>query len=143
MKTPWISAMLLAAATAAGAQTTVKDAWIRGTVPQQRATGLFAQITSAQGGRLVSITSPAAGVAELHEMALDGNVMKMRALPGGLELPPGKLVELKPGGYHVMLLELKQPLNAGDQVPVTLVFEGADRQRETVELKVPVKPLGQ
>jgi hypothetical protein len=124
---------------AASAQTTVSDAWIRGTVPQQKATGLFAQITSAKGGRLVGASTPVAGVVEVHEMSMDGNVMKMRALPNGLELPAGKAVALKPGGYHVMLIDLKQQLKAGDTVPVTLVFQGADPQRETVEIKVPVK----
>ena len=123
------------------AQTTVTDAWVRGTVPQQKATGLFAQITSAQGGRLVSARSPVAGLVEIHEMSMDGDVMKMRALPGGLDLPAGKAVALKPGGYHLMLLDLKQPLKAGDTVSVTLVFEGADKKRETVEIKAPVKAL--
>ena len=136
-----LAALLLAAAAAATAQTTVKDAWVRGTVPQQKATGMFAQISSAQGGRLVSVASPAAGVAEIHEMAMDGSVMKMRALPNGLELPAGKTVELKPGGYHVMLMDLKQPLKAGDVVPLTLVVEGADKKRETITLSVPVKAL--
>ena len=125
----------------ANAQTTVTDAWVRGTVPQQKATGLFAQITSAQGGRLVSASSPVAGVVEIHEMSMEGDVMKMRALPGGLALPAGKAVALKPGGYHLMLLDLKQPLKTGDTVPVTLVFEGADKKRETVEIKAPVKAL--
>ena len=127
----------------AAAQTTVKDAWVRGTVPQQMATGLFAQITSAQGGRLVSAASPVAGVVEIHEMSMDGNVMKMRPVPNGLALPPGKAVELKPGGYHVMLMDLKQPLKAGDTVPLTLVIEGADGKRETLQLQAPVKaPAG-
>jgi copper(I)-binding protein len=129
-------------ACAAQAQTTVKEAWVRGTVAQQKATGAFAQITSAQGGRLVSVASPVAGVAEIHEMAMEGTTMKMRALPNGLELPAGKTVELKPGGYHVMLMDLKQPLKAGDTVPLTLVVEGADKKRETLELKLPVKALG-
>jgi copper(I)-binding protein len=142
MKSLCISVLLLAAATAAAAQTTVNQAWIRGTVAQQKATGLFAQITSSRGGRLVAVSSPAAGVAEVHEMAMNGDVMKMRALPDGLELPAGKAVELRPGGYHVMLMDLKQSLNDGDQVPVTLVIEGADKKRETVELKVPVRQLG-
>lgn len=123
------------------AQTTVKDAWVRGTVPQQKATGMFANITSVQGGRLVSVASPAAAVVEIHEMAMDGSTMRMRALPNGLDLPAGKAVELKPGGYHVMLMDLKAPLKAGDQVPVTLVVEGADKKRETLTLTVPVKAL--
>ncbi|WP_200230095.1 copper chaperone PCu(A)C [Rubrivivax gelatinosus] len=135
-----LAAALLACG-AASAQTTVKEAWIRGTVAQQKATGLFAQITSVQGGRLVGASSPVAGVVEIHEMAMDGNVMKMRALPDGLALPAGKPVELKPGGYHVMLLDLKQALEPGSTVPVTLVFEGADKKRDSVELQVPVKAL--
>jgi len=127
-------------ALAAQAQTTVKDAWVRGTVAQQKASGAFMHITSASGGKLVSVSSPVAGVAEIHEMAMDGNVMRMRAVPM-LELPAGKAVELKPGGYHVMLLDLKQQLRNGDTVPLSLVVEGKDGQRETVEIKAPVKPL--
>jgi copper(I)-binding protein len=127
------------AAVGARAQTTVNEAWIRGTVPQQKATGLFAEITSAHGGRLLSASSPVAGVVEIHEMAMEGDVMKMRALPGGLTLPAGKAVALSPGGYHVMLMDLKRQLKAGDTVPVTLVVEGADKRRETVEVKAAVR----
>jgi hypothetical protein len=134
-------AVLAVAAAAASAQTTVKDAWVRGTVEPQKATGAFMQITSAQGGRLVSAQSPVAGVTEVHEMSMEGNVMKMRAVPA-LELPAGKAVELKPGGYHVMLMDLKQPLKSGENVPLTLVVEGKDGKRETLELKVPVKAAG-
>ena len=135
-----LAAALLAAA-AAHAQTTVKDPWVRGTVAQQKATGLFAQITSSSGGKLVSASSPVAGVVEIHEMAMDGNVMKMRALPAGLDLPAGKAVELKPGGHHVMLMDLKQQLKEGETVSVTLVVEGKDGKKETLELKAPVKAL--
>jgi copper(I)-binding protein len=133
------AAAIAFAASGASAQTTVQDAWVRGTVPQQKATGLFARITSASGGKLVSASSPAAGVTEVHEMAMEGNVMTMRALAKGLELPAGKAVELKPGGYHVMLMDLKQQLKAGDTVALTLVIEGPGGKRETVEVKVPVK----
>ena len=129
---------LALAAQLAVAQTTVKDPWVRGTVPQQQATGAFMQITSAQGGKLVSASSPVAGVVEIHEMAMDGNVMKMRAIPG-LELPAGKAVDLKPGGYHVMLMSLKQPLKDGETVPLTLVVEGKDGKQEKLEVKAPVK----
>ena len=73
-------------------------------------------------------------------MVMDGNVMKMRAVTG-LELPAGKAVEPKPGGYHVMLMDLKQALNAGDSVPVTLVVEGAGGKRESIEVKAPVRAL--
>ena len=132
---------LLLASLAAQAQTTVKDAWVRGTVAQQKATGLFAQITSAQGGRLVAASSPLAGVVEIHEMRMDGTTMRMRALPDGLELPAGKTVELKPGGFHVMLMDLKGQVKAGETVDVTLTIEGKDGKKEQIALKVPVKAL--
>jgi copper(I)-binding protein len=122
------------------AQTTVKDPWVRGTVAQQRATGLFAQISSATGGKLVSASSPVAGVVEIHEMTMSGDTMRMRAV-AAVELPAGKTVELKPGGYHLMLMDLKQQLKPGDTVVVTLVIEGAGGQRETLEVKAPVRPL--
>ena len=143
MKTSRITllAALAFASAAVSAQTTVKDAWVRGTVAPQKATGAFMQITSAQGGKLVSAQSPLAGVTEVHEMAMDGNVMKMRAV-SALDLPAGKAVDLKPGGYHVMLMDLKQPLKEGESVPLTLVVEGKDGKRETLELKVPVKAAG-
>ena len=137
-----VAAMTLLLAVSAQAQTTVSDAWVRGTVAGQKTSGMFARITSAQGGKLVAAASPLAGVVEIHEMAMDGNVMKMRAVPA-VELPAGKMVELKPGGYHVMLMELKQPLKAGEQVPLTLTVEGADGKRQSIELSAPVKALAQ
>ena len=123
------------------AQTTVKDPWVRGTVAQQKATGAFFQISHAAGGTLLSASSPAAGVVEIHEMSMDGNTMKMRALPKGLDLPAGKTVELKPGGYHVMLMDLKAPLKAGESIDISLVVEGKDGKKETIALKAPVKEL--
>ena len=133
---------LVAAAFAgqAAAQVTVRDAWVRATVPQQKASGAFMQISAAQDTRLVEAKSPVAGVVEIHEMKMENNVMKMRAVPG-LDVPAGKGVELKPGGYHVMLMELKEQMKEGASVPVTLVFEGKDKKRETVEVKATVRPL--
>ncbi len=146
MKPPRYSHLLVGLlsllALGAHAQTVVTDAWVRGTVPQQKATGLFAKISSASGARLVSASSVVAGAVEIHEMSMAGNVMKMRAVPDGLELPAGKAVELKPGGYHLMLLDLKQTLQAGDVVPVTLVIESAGKQRETVAVQATVRALG-
>lgn len=135
-----LPAGLALAASAALAQTTVKEAWVRGTVPEQKATGAFMQLQSAQGGKLVSASSPVAGVVEIHAMSMEGNTMRMRAVPG-LDLPAGQTVELKPGGYHVMLMELKQPLKNGEAVPLTLVIEGKDGKRENLEIKAPVKAL--
>ena len=135
------AATLLALATGAWAQTTVKDPWVRGTVAQQKASGAFMHITSAQGAKLVSVSSPVAGVSEIHEMAMQGDTMRMRAVPA-LDLPAGKVVELKPGGYHLMLMDLKQQLKAGESVPLTLVVEGKDGKRETVAVQAVVKALG-
>lgn len=132
-------AATLVATSVAHAQTTVAEPWVRSTVAGQKATGAFLQITSAAGGKLVSASSPVAGVVEIHEMAMEGNVMKMRALPKGLDLPAGKAVALKPGGLHVMLMDLKQPLKAGDTVPLSLVVEGAANKRETIEVKATVR----
>lgn len=134
------TALLLAGA--AQAQVTVAEPWIRGTVAQQSATGLFAKITAAQGGKLVAGSSPVAGVVEVHEMRMDGSTMKMRAVPA-LDLPAGQAVELKPGGFHVMLMDLKRPLKTGDKVPVSLVVELAGGQRQTVEITAEVRAIGQ
>ena len=121
----------------AAAQVTVTDAWIRGTVPQQMATGAFMQLKSAKDVKLVEARSPIAGVVEIHEMKLENNVMRMRAVPE-LDLPAGRTVELKPGGYHVMLMDLKQQMKEGEVVPVTLVVESAGK-RETIEVKAKVR----
>ncbi len=130
----------LVLALAAQAQVSVKEPWVRATVPQQKATGAFMQILAAQDARLVEARSPVAGIVEIHEMAMVNDVMKMRAIPE-LALPAGKAVELKPGGYHVMLMELKGQVKDGDTVPLTLVVEGKDGKRQTLELKVPARPL--
>ncbi len=140
MKRIFFAFAALALATAAQAQVTVKDAWVRATVPQQKATGAFMQLTAEKDTRLVEARSPVAGVVEIHEMTMVDNVMKMRAVPG-LDLPAGKAVELKPGGYHVMLIDLKGQVKEGDTVPVTLVVQGKDGKRETIEVKAPVRPL--
>jgi len=130
-------ALLLAWASAGHAQVQVKDAWARPAVQGQSATGAFMSLTSADGARLVGASSPVAGVVEIHEMAMDGNVMKMRAVPG-IDLPPGRSVDLKPGGYHVMLMDLKRPLKLGERVPVELRFETRDKRLVTQPVEVEV-----
>ncbi len=134
-------AALIFAAFPVMAQVTVKDPWVRATVPAMKATGAFMQITSAQDARLMEAKSPVAGVVEVHEMTMEKDVMKMRALAKGLDLPAGKTVELKPGGYHIMLMDLKQQMKEGDTVPLTLVVEDKDKKRSSIEIKVSVKPL--
>ena len=116
----------------------VKDAWVRTSVQGQKATGAFMKITAKEGGTLVGVASPVAGVAEVHEMKMDGDVMRMRALPNGLALPAGKTVALTPGGYHVMLMDLKATLPKDSTIPLTLTFKNAKGEQSQVELKVPV-----
>jgi hypothetical protein len=141
MKHLFLSAVLALTAPAwAQTTVTVNDAWVRGTVAQQKATGAFMRLTANQNVRLVAAESPVAGVVEIHEMAMDQDVMRMRAIPG-LDLAAGKAVELKPGGYHVMLMDLKQPVKAGDTVPLTLMFEDAGKQRFTQKVDAQVKAL--
>lgn len=131
------AAALSAVSVSSFAQVTVTEPWVRGTVASQMATGAFMKITAAKPARLVSASSPVAGVVEIHEMALVNNVMRMRAIET-LELPAGKAVELKPGGYHVMLMDLQRDLKEGETVPLTLVIEQGGK-RQSVEVKAPVR----
>jgi periplasmic copper chaperone A len=138
-----IIATLFTLTASAWAQTTVKveDAWVRGTVAQQKATGAFMRLTPEKTARLVSASSPVAGVVEIHEMAMENDIMRMRQIPG-LDLPAGRATELKPGGYHVMLMDLKQALKGGESVPITLVFEDSAKARFTQVIQAPVTALG-
>jgi len=141
MKKHWIVLLMsLSAASCALAQVTVKDAWIRATVPAAKAGGAFMQLQSAQDARLVGVRSPVAGTVEIHQMEMSGQTMKMHAI-AGLDLPAGKPVDLASGGYHVMLLDLKQQLKDGETVPLTLLIQKKNKQTETLTIAVPVKPL--
>ena len=139
MKFVAISALLLCASSSLYAQNVdVKDAWVRASVQGQKATGAFMQLTASQPTTLVGVASPVAGVAEVHEMKMDGDVMRMRALPQGLPLPAGQPVALTPGGYHVMLMDLKATLPKDSTIPLTLTFKDAKGVESRVELKLPV-----
>jgi periplasmic copper chaperone A len=116
----------------------IEGAWVRGTVEGQKGTGGFMKLTAPANMKLTGVASPAAGIGEVHEMKMEGGVMKMAEVKGGLELPAGKAVELKPGGYHIMLLDLKQALKADTKVPVTLTFTNAKGEASKVELELPV-----
>lgn len=131
----------LAHSASALAQVAVSEPWVRATVAEQKATGAFMQLTAAQDARLVSASSPIAGIVEVHEMAMEKDVMKMRKLANGLALPAGKAVELKPGGFHVMLMDLKQQIKAGDAVPMTLVTEDKTGKQTRLEIKAMARPL--
>ena len=145
MKLAVLSATWVLASGTLFAQTVeVKDAWVRTTVQGQKATGAFMKLTAREGTRLVSVSTPVAGVAEVHEMKMDGDVMKMRAVTGGLDLPAGKTVELSPGSYHLMLMDLKAALPKDTTIPLTLVFKDGKGVESRMELKLPVAttPVG-
>lgn len=124
----------------AWAQTTVTDAWVRATVGHQTTTGVFLRITDAQGGRLISAQSPAAAKIEIHEMSMENDHMKMRAI-ATLDLPAGKTVTLQPGSYHLMLIGLQRTIKAGDILPLTLVVEHQNKQRKQVSVSAEVRSL--
>jgi hypothetical protein len=134
-----LAACLLAAS--AQAQVSVTAPWVRATVPAQKSTGAFMHLQSATPARLVKVSSPVATTVELHKMTMQDMVMKMGPVDS-IELPAGKPVNLASGGYHIMLTGLKQQLKEGDAVTLTLIVEGKDKQRDSVTLKVPVKPIG-
>ena len=120
---------------------TVSNPWARATVPGQKGAGIFLTLTSAVDSRLMSATSPVAAFGQVHEMRMEGDVMKMHAMKDGLEIPAGKTIELKPGSYHVMLMDLKAPLLKDTTIPVTLLFVDAKGVESKTELTVPVNAM--
>ncbi len=115
---------------------TITSAWSRETPPAAQASGGFLTVTNegTSADRLIAAESGIAGAVELHEMSNENGVMKMQKVEQGLEIKPGATLTLKPGGYHVMFMGLKDRIKAGGSFPVTLVFEKAGRV--PVEFKV-------
>ncbi|ALN83524.1 hypothetical protein LC55x_0219 [Lysobacter capsici] len=138
-----IAALILSLALSgvAHAQVAVDAPWVRATVPQQTATGAFMRLTASRDLRLIGARSDVAQNTEVHEMAMQGQMMRMREVTA-VPLPRGQAVALAPGGYHVMLIGLKRPLSAGEQVTLTLVFEDAGGKRSEQTVQAPVRPLG-
>jgi copper(I)-binding protein len=118
----------------------IEAPWLRATPAGAKVAGGYMKLhnTGSEADRLVGGSSPVAGAFEVHEMRMEGSVMMMRELPKGLELPPGKSVELKPGSYHIMLMDLRQTLKAGDRIKGTLQFEKAGK----VEVEYTVRGMG-
>jgi copper(I)-binding protein len=106
---------------------TISGAFTRATLPNAPVGGGFLTIVNngANADRLISANSPAAGEVQIHEMKMEGEVMKMRELPDGLEIPPGGSISLSPGGVHLMFTKLSQRFVEGQKVPVTLTFQNA------------------
>jgi copper(I)-binding protein len=131
----------LAAPSVWAANVSVSDAWARATMPGQQVSGAYMQIRSDADARLVGASSPVVPRVEVHEMKMDGDVMRMREVPA-VDLPKGKTVSLAPGGYHIMLMNLQKPIAAGDVIPLTLVIE-SDGKRQTVDVKAEARaPMG-
>ena len=118
----------------------ITQPWARATAPSAPAGGGFLKITNtgATADRLVSVSSPVAALTQIHEMKMDGNVMRMREVEKGLDIPAGGSVTLAPGGLHLMLMDLKGPLKQGTRVPVTLVFEKAGK----IDVELSVEAMG-
>ncbi len=112
-------------------------AWARATPGGAKVGGGYLSIEnkSATPDKLIGGSSPAAGKVEVHEMTMNNGVMKMRPVQGGLSIPPGQSVTLAPGGYHIMMMDLKGPLKKGDKVPLTLKFEKAGEVNVTLEIE--------
>jgi copper(I)-binding protein len=130
----------LLALAAAAAETTVTEPWVRGTVAAQKSTGAYMKLKSSEDAKLVAVSSPDAKSVEIHEMAMKGSVMEMREV-GALALPAGKTVELKPGGYHLMLMDLAKPLAKGQTVMFTLTLEDKAGKRTKFEFSAEVRAL--
>jgi copper(I)-binding protein len=119
----------------------VTDAWVRATVAAQRATGAFMKLKSMETMQLVGVRTPVAALAEIHSMRLNSNdVMEMRAIPS-LSLTAGTVTELRPGSFHIMLMQLKAPIQTGQKVPLTLILEDARRRRHEVTIEALARPL--
>lgn len=121
------------------AEVDVKSAWARPTVPGQTGTGAFMHLTAKDGARVIGASSAVAGVVEIHEMAMEGNVMRMRPIRS-LDLPPGSAVELKPGGHHMMLMDLKRALAVGEKIKVDLRLETRDKKLVTQPIEIEIRP---
>lgn len=138
-KTTLISLLMLAGSSASAQTSPVKveNAWVRTTVQGQQSTGAFMALTAPTAMKLVSVTTPAAGIVEVHEMKMEGDIMRMREILQ-LELPAGQTVELKPGGLHVMMMDLKLPLAKDTRVPFTLNFKDAKGVASQLKVTLPV-----
>ena len=135
------AALWVCVAFTAHAQVEVSDAWVRATGQGQKATGVFMNLTAKKATRLVGVKADLTGSAEVHEMKMEKDVMKMQAVKS-LDLPAGQTVALKPGSYHVMLMDLKAPVAEDSQVVLTLLFEDAAGVKTQKEVKAVAKKMG-
>ena len=135
-----VAMTLISVASVSQAQVIVKDAWVRATVAQQKATGAFMKIQSKQDAKLISISTASAEMVEIHEMSMENQMMKMQQVES-ITLPVGKWVELTPGGFHVMLMGLNAQAKENDEIRLSLTIEGKNKKREVLEVKAKVRAL--
>jgi copper(I)-binding protein len=140
MRALWLMCLLIPVTVPAQQKIEVTNAWARATVPGQKVGGVYMEIRSATPARLLSVSSSAAGRAELHNMKIENGVMKMFPVDG-VDLPAGQSVKLAPGGNHVMLIDLKQELKQGENIAVTLTVEASDKTRQTIEVKAEIRDI--
>ena len=133
------AAASLVAQAAWAANISVTDAWARATMPGQPVSGAYMQIQADADARLLSVSSSVVPRVEVHEMSMDGGVMRMREVKS-IDLPKGKTVSLEPGGFHIMLMNLKKPIAVGDVIPLTLVVESGGKQQK-VEVKAVARAM--
>jgi copper(I)-binding protein len=122
---------------ASAANISVTNAWARATMPGQPVSAAYLEIRSDSDAKLVAAKSPVIPRVEVHEMSMAGGVMKMRQVKA-IPLPKGETVKLEPGGYHIMLMNLKKPIAAGEKIPLTLIVE-ADGKRQEVKIEAEAK----
>ncbi|HXF52875.1 MAG TPA: copper chaperone PCu(A)C [Hyphomicrobiaceae bacterium] len=118
----------------------ISDLWARATPKGARTGSAYMTLTNtgSEADRLVGGTAEPSRAFELHRMSMDGGIMKMRAVSGGIAIGPGQTVQLEPGGYHAMLIDLKEALLSGQRFKGTLVFEKAG----TVEVEYEIRAVG-
>ena len=119
------------------AEVAVSNAWARATAPGQEVGAAYLSLKSDKPAKLTALSSPVADSVEIHEMSMKNGVMKMRMLKT-LDLPAGKLVKLEPGGFHLMLVDLKKPLQAGENIDIVLTFKDS-KGTASQKIQLPVK----
>jgi copper(I)-binding protein len=131
-------AWLLAGAAHAADLVQVREPWAKATVPGQKVGGVYMKIVARENLRLTGVKSAAAEAAEVHQMKMENGMMRMRAVPF-LELPVGKTVKLEPGGYHIMLFDLRQSLVAGQKLKLELIVEDGSKHKHRIAVEAVVR----
>jgi copper(I)-binding protein len=133
-----LAATGIAMSCANAAPVDVQNPWVHSTVPGQKSSAAFMTISAQTGVKLVSVSTPVASFSAVHEMHMEGDIMKMNEVDA-LDIPSGKSVSLAPGGLHIMLMDLKDQMKVGGSVPIDLTFLDANGKKINVHLSAPVE----